>query len=325
LIDAAVDSAARRGIQAAVIVFDGAQTPGPQTRVQTPAGVAHDAGIGVSEQVGALQEHLSQISQQRDSALRQNEQLSAQIREAQARIAQLEQTPPPPPAAPAPQQPAEMVDHDALSIAVLNLPEKVVKLLAKHEIQTIGQLREFFPLMGDKEHKATQKEKIQTAEALMGRIAVNYDGPPPAAPAPASGPGASDVPTGHSDRPWLDRLKVARFKENKGNDLVQQLQADIAAIAAIVPEFPSEGAADFWAKGLTAVSAITVESQRAEAVALFAAYTGKKVVQEITSSQVAAVIYALGFDPKVSRAVDASLEAAGLVHLVESVPATPAA
>jgi hypothetical protein len=278
------------------------------------------AGIEVQQQVAALQDQLSQACQARDSALRQNEQLSGQFREAQARIVEMASTPPPP-AAPAAQQPTDMVDHEALGVDTLNLPEKAVKACAKHDIQTIGQLREFFPKFAEPKMKVNQKDRLVVAEALMGRISFS-----PSVPAPTAAPSAnaaSDVPAGHTDRPWKARLKVARFKENKGKDLIAALSISAAKVRELAPTFPAEGEREFWAKAIPAVVSVEGED-REKAITLLAAFIGEKVVQEITSSQVAAMLYALGFDPKQSRQVDPSLEAAGLVHLVESVPATVA-
>lgn len=310
LIEAAVQSAARSGIQAAVVMVDGSAAGGVTFR--SPAAAAQGGSIDAQQQIAALQEHLSAAAQARDSALRQNEQLSQQFREAQARIAQLESQGGG--QAPAPDQPTEIVDHESLGIATLNLPEKVVKVCSKNEIQTIGQLRAFYPQLG--EYKINQKDRITTAEALMGRISMQTSA---AQAAPASSAPSGDTPAGHTDRPWTKRLEVARFKENKGAQLIAGLKRESDAIREIVPSFPEEGEADFWDKALVAVFSSEGED-REKAINLLAKYIGGKVVQEITSAQVAAMIYALGLDPKTSREIDQALESAGLIQFVETVP-----
>lgn len=315
LIDAAVRSAAQSGMQAAVVIISGGGQP---QRVQTPAAVASAPGVEPSQQIIALQEHLTQASRARDSALRQNEQLSQQFREAQARIAELEQSHPAPGSASA--QPAEVIDYDSMPIEPLNLPEKVAKVCEKNDVKTIGQLREFFSKLA--EHKVSQKDRIAAAEALMGRIPSNNAATLSAAvtPGPNTSILAGDVPAGHVDRGWKDRLKVARFKEDKAKILLDGLSAAYAEVAALVPGLPDQGAANFWDGALAALFGVGPENREA-AITKMAAYIGQKVVHDITDSQVAAVLYALGFDPKVHRTVDAALEGAGLAHLSEAVPA----
>lgn len=340
LIQAAGAAAARQGIQVAVMVFGNGEAV-PFT--QSPPLSAAEGTIGpeVAEQIEqdrvnitSLREQMAQVAHARDSALRQNEQLGSQLREAQARVAELESgaahvAENAPADGPAPEQPTTVLDHDALGIETLNLPEKVVKACAKGEVTTIGQLREFFPTLG--EHKVNQKDRIATAEVLMGYIASPQGATPPASTAPArnNAAPAAGVPEGFTDRPWPDRIKIARFKENKDQTVREKVAALLTEVRAAVPDAPDPGqkrGVEFWRSLLSALVSDTTANKQDAALTL-GAYINERLVHEVTNAQVAAVLYCLGFDPKQAdqRKVDDALTAHGLVHLAENVPAETAA
>lgn len=338
IINAAGATAARTGIPVAVMVFGegGQHAQAPFTQSE-PLSAQPPMAADVAQQVEqdrqnviSLREQMSQVAQARDSALRQNEQLSTQLREAQARIAQMEAAPsaegaPPPPPASADDQPRTILDHDALGIDTLNLPEKVVKACGKQdpEVKTIGELREFYPKLGD--HKVNQKDRIATAEALMGYLKAPSGATAPPAAAPAAGT-TEGVPAGFTDRAWPERLKIARFKENKDKTVSEKVNALYAAAKAAIPDLPDPTDREmrgekFWRAALSALVGSTTPDVPNAALAL-ASYVSERLVKEVTHAQIAAVLFCLGFDPKQpnQRKVDDALNACGLVHLAESVP-----
>ena len=330
LVRAAGAVSAQHGVPVTVMVFGGEPSvtasavavPAVPAPAELPAQAHEDHA-----RIVAMGAQFTQVTAQRDTALQERDGFAQQLREAQASIAELrdratsttDTPPPPPPAAPA-NQPTAVVDYDALGIETLNLPEKVVKVCAKNEVATVGQLRAFFSKLG--EHKINQKERLVVADALMGYISA------PITETPAAPRDMGGAPAGFTDRPWADRLKIARFKEGKDDTTRERTETLLAACRDLIPDMPDPATVrgEGFFRGM--LSALVSEStaDKQEASINVGSYIAERLVHEVTNAQVAAVAYCLGFDPKdpQQRTVDGALTAHGLVHLVESVPAVAA-
>lgn len=324
LIEAAVAAAGRSGVRTAVIVVGGDEGAGHSVVEHE-----HYHHGGSPEEIAALQDQLAQLAQARDSLSRQNEQVVGQLnealanlREAQAEVVRLSAQEPQTPAAPEPHQEIEVVDYDSMPVATLNLPEKALKALVKHEVETIGQLRENYKNLPT--WKVTKNDCIAVAEALMDRIPSRGGHTATTEPAqnsvPVSSGGATDVPEGHTDRPWKERVRVLRLKEKKRGELEQQMADLLEDLQQAAPGVPAAGDKEFFSKTCAAIVSLENEEAQGEAAKLFVAYSdlGEKHIKN--NVQALALLFALGFNPKVAKTLDAALEVAGLVHLMENVP-----
>lgn len=334
IVDAAVQGAARAGMRATVIVLEGGNGGGddqyahvehdhyhyqqPQgTPIPPPPGQTPDEK---DQEIATLRDMLRQAQEQRESALRQNDQVCQQLREAQASLAGTRAAPTQAPVQDT-DQTGDIVDYDSMGIDVLNLPEPVVKVCEKKGIETIGQLRAQYKHLG--KWRVNRKDAIAAAEALMDKIPSQHrpEGASTSGATGATTVEAADAPTGHQDRPWPDRLKVTRMKEDKCARIGGKVDGLYAAARSAIPALPEDQQdVKFWMKLCLALIPDDAESAKA-----LAAYLNERSVYDISNAQALALLYALGFDPKQHSTVDAALEAAGLVHLVESIPPTPPA
>lgn len=155
--------------------------------------------------------------------------------DALARIAELEgllkqaQTAPPAPGTG--EQPEAVQSFDSYGVEHLGLDPKCEKLVRKH-YETIGALRgEFEACTTEEATKAfVAKTKLKKDYLVAIGIALLGKAPsaapkPGGASAPAQGTGgAPDVPEGHADRTWLERLNAARARETRMKEVTAELE-----------------------------------------------------------------------------------------------------
>jgi hypothetical protein len=206
-------------------------------------------------------------------------------------------------------------------VATLGLDEKVLKVLRKLDITTVGGLCDAYraddkPLTGA---KLTKDQLIDIGERLLGRV-------PPAAvaraiqgdAAPASA--GSGAPAEHIDRSWPDRIGAARRKEEKFVGAKARAETHRGELLKRWPAcigLDAEGQEAVKSpKGMTAKDIEAFEDLRHH-------YTVESGVAEVLLSQVQALLWGCGltYDDNDASAVDGSLKRAGLVHLMAAAPA----
>ena len=296
VVEAAVQAAARQGIEATIIVL-GTNGSAPTTAVPEYITVEHEhyhsATEGeAGEKLAAMERHIAMLTE----ALTSRDETITEMR---AAIEGLRAAPPLPTtdgaqAQPTVEQPAETVSIDSYAIDVLGIPEEIAKKVRK-VYTNIGALREAAATgkLGDLKLKGGQKAIIDIQERLLGRVPSERI--PASAPAASTGGGTTEgVPAGHSDRPWLDRLGALKAKER-----------DMAE----------------WAGKLAAIQAEHPDETNMPDAA-YDALMDARHEHDIAKSQVVALVWGLGLDKEHLRGdggnVDACLAGAGLSHLTDN-------
>lgn len=194
---------------------------------QQLAGIA--AGTSDQPMQGDALARIAEL-EQANKALQQNAapQAAARIVELEAQLEQAQATPP---ALGAGEQPEAVQSFDSYGVEHLGLDPKCEKLVRKH-YETIGALRgEFEACTTEEATKAfvtkTKLKKdylVAIGIALLGK-APSAAAKPGGANAPTQGTGgAPDVPEGHADRTWLERLNAARAREKRMKEVTASLE-----------------------------------------------------------------------------------------------------
>ena|GEM_PF-6584805 len=265
LIDAAVNAASRSGVQAAVVLIgdgNGAVPEGvdeelhnkleameqalahEREQVAQLKAIASAAAQGaipqapdpaVAANVGALQQQLAEAR----AEAKQTQEALEQTQEALKEALKAAQTSAAPQATGGAEQPADVQPFDSYGLEHLGLDSKCEKLVRKH-YETIGALREAFAAL-DTEEKAQEWAKMVRLKkdwvaavgiALLRNYPSSSSGQPAAAPAAGTGGGAKDVPEGHQDQGWMERVNAARSKEARLTEVeatITKLREEAAA------------------------------------------------------------------------------------------------
>jgi hypothetical protein len=285
VVEAAVQAAAKQGVEATVIVLGGGNGTAPAHVTVEHEHYQHsmtDSEVGAKlaqaeQHIAALTEQLTQ----RDQTISEMQQSVVTLDSGGGIVRQGQE------------QPTETVSIDAYDIKVLGISEDREKKVRKL-YPTIGALREAATTGKLKELKLPggQKAIIDIQERLLGKVPSERI--PGAAPAAAGGNVAEGVPAGHTDRPWLDRLGAVKAKE-------RDMQEWAAKLAAIKQAHPVE-----------------TEMPDAEYDKLLDA----RHEHDIAKSQVVALVWGLGLDKEHLRGeagnVDACLAGANLSHLTDT-------
>lgn len=198
-------------------------------------GAAADELNRLRQQLGAGPSPESQAMQARIAELEQAlaQRAAAPADDAAARIAELEsklaEATARAEAAPAgaAAQPGEVQSFDSFGIEHLGLDPACEKLVRKH-YETIGALRKDFETLTTEEATKEWSSRTKLKKDYLVSIGVALLGKAPsAAPRggaaagarPTTGGGAPDVPEGHSDRTWMERLQAARAREARMREL----------------------------------------------------------------------------------------------------------
>jgi hypothetical protein len=247
-----------------------------------------------AERVAADSEELVQLRSQVQSLTGQLASADQALADANARASEA----PPQPAAEAPveAQGAENPSRDDSSIEMLGFSDPAIeRKLMRIGLDTVSKLAEAYgrgsegPLWnGD---KAILK-KDWLIEVGMKVIA----GSPPsrAATPPVGGAPASDVPEGHSDRPWAERLAAARAKQsslNQARSIVVDRQAEVDGLEQAEDEVP---------------------------VDLLDALLSAEDDVKLMRAQLVATRWCLGLDPDPELSLDESLDRANLGPWMET-------
>jgi hypothetical protein len=144
----------------------------------------------------------------------------------------------------APEQPTGLGGAmDDASIDVLGIEDdKLVRKLARLGYDTISKLRDALMSGSLAEAKIKKDWLIDVGMALAG-AAPSHAPAAGVAAAPVAVGGAPDVPEGHQDRAWLERLAVAKQKQDALDELNTTLaakQAEVEAISKKNQEVPEE-------------------------------------------------------------------------------------
>ena len=305
IVAAAVAAAAAQGVETTVIVIGSGGTAASQVPEHITVEHEHyQHSMTDTEVAGKLTAAINQIEAlttqlaQRDEVISGLQQATENaITVAKAAVA-----------AGGPEQPTDTVSIDSFSIDVLGIADDVAKKIRKI-YPTVGALRDAATTgkLADLKLKGGQKAIIDVHERLLGLVPPERI--PAQAPAPTTAAAAADgVPSGHADRPWLDRLGAVKAKE-------RDMQEWATKIAAARQAYP-------------------VETDMPDAE--YDKLVDARHEHDIAKSQVVALVWGLGLDKEGLRtdgdggSVDACLIASGLSHLTDApqprmVPETAAA
>lgn len=311
LVDAAIASAARSGVQAAVILIgNGVENARQVERFgEVPPPPGDD---------GAVDDRLRQAIGQRDKALADHAAMRQTVAELNGKLhAQQTQEP-------AAEQPVAVAEYEDCSLEMIQITDKSATLCRKKGIDTVGKLRSAF--MGGEltTWKLPRADIISVAEQLLGRVPAGRGLKAPSAAAPTEGgtetASASGVPTGHEDRAWLERLKVARVKEAKGDRIKAVLVKQEAQIRELLAVTCNESYSHPAFIDALIGQLVAHNSLPPETVKLVSEFVAARGHRGTAYAQATSLIWAMGFDPKAADRIDPALKVAGLVHLMESAP-----
>lgn len=160
------------------------------------------------------------------------EKLRAQVQKLTAELAAKPATAPGSPPTVVQQVPAgDHGKHDDISVEALGLEdEALAKKLIRTGYETIGKLRVAF--LEAKLAEAGYKKDwlIDIGMKLAGATPSGSAPSPVAGPVVAGGAPATDVPAGHTDRPWMERLAGAKEKQRQLDDLKAQLASKLEKV-----------------------------------------------------------------------------------------------
>lgn len=247
---------------------------------------------------------ISDLTHQRDT-------YAAKVHELQGLISQLQQ--PGATGAPVSDPGKPEVRFADYGIEFLGLSEDAHKKILKLDPspKNVGDLvvaLEAGKIKSGKEAKPqfTKDECIEVAvKVALGRVPASARPVASATAAPAGG-GATDVPVGHKDQPWLKRLEVVRKKEAQAADFRSRLEGQRRELDRL----------EKGEKNPDSLEAITkLRAQEHETDKMLGLFDG----------QVLAFIFGLGLPAKNAKTgahhtVDSALTEAGLVHLVQTTP-----
>lgn len=140
-------------------------------------------------------------------------------------------------------------DHgsiEGLSIETLGFEEDALtKKLMRSGFETIGKLRDGFmgAKLADEGLKLKKDWLIEVGMKLAGSGPSSAGPAGAVAPAGGAAPSAEDVPGGHKDQPWLQRLAAARQKQYELGEVRKQLaekQAEAAKLTKARKAIPSD-------------------------------------------------------------------------------------
>lgn len=163
------------------------------------------------------------------------QQLRAQVQSLTSQLAAAQAASPPTATEQVPAEQATGLNGalDDHNIDVLGIEdEKLENKLNRLGYDTVGKLRAALLEGTLAEAKLKKDWLIEVGMRLAGARPSGGAGPAPA-PAAATGGSAGDVPDGHTDRPWLERLAVAKQKQAT----LDQLRADLATKQEEVESF----------------------------------------------------------------------------------------
>jgi hypothetical protein len=174
------------------------------------------------------------------------------------------------------------------SIDVLGIPDdKLENKLIRLGYDTVGKLRAALLDGGLAAAKVKKDWLIDIGMALAGAAPTTSRGANTSALAATSG-AAGDVPAGHSDRPWLERLAVAKQKQES----LDTLRIDLAEKQAEVDKLYKNNVA-------------VPEQLDDDVIALDESIA-------ITSAHLVSLRWGMGLDPSPERSLDDALSAANL-------------
>lgn len=340
LVDAAVAAAGRSGSRVAVIIADGAKptTNGAGAPSADPAMLAEaqKAAAGWKAEAEKHAAQVKDLAQRLEAAskaptggtvtpIETVQKLAALEKERDELRARLASAPP------AGTIPLGAAQPDALpklrdyKIDILGLDAELTKKAAKANVATIGQLEDLaLSTEADKLKNTLKLTKDQVTEvhaALLRRSRAS-DAPATGVQTPASAPaGKSDVPHGHADTPWLTRLEKLRIQSGK---YVGKKRDVDAAKAALTARWPNARQLDPESREVTVLPA---NLPPADFPAFFESamkLQEEEKLADIYGAHVVALRVSTNLEKNLSVAptVDDALKAAGLVHLMETPPAT---
>lgn len=322
LVDAAVASAARSGVQAAIILVGGNAPHGERQEAERHSG---ELPPPPPLDDGAVDDRLRQAIAQRDKALAEHAAMRQTVAELNAKLHAAAQATTPVTAAPAAEQCVAVAEYEECSLEMITLSDKSAALCRKKGIDTVGKLRGAFMAGELVKWKLPRADIISACEQLLGRVPSGRGlkapaGTAPTAAAPAGGAAGAGVPAGHTDRAWLERLKVARVKQAKGDRIKAVLAKQEAEIREKLGVTCDESYSHPVFVTALVNQLIAHTAQPPENVKLVSDFLTSRGHRGVAYAQATSLIWALGFDPKTADRLDPALKAAGLVHLMESAP-----
>lgn len=286
MMDELLSAAARLNMPVVVI---GGTTSGTTAPVPPPS--PWEEPVDPAEQVAQENEELTQLRAQ-------VQHLTTQLAEADqalaaARAATEEGGAPVPPAAPQGADSPPQVDHGIEHLGFAD--EKLERKLMRLGFDTIGKLADAFargedgPLWNDGKPVLKKDWMIEVGmKVIAGQGPSRGAGAIPAATAGVSAGGAIDVPEGHTDRPWLERLAAARTKQ-ADLDSARERMADKQQEIDDIEQAEEEVSEDLWE----------------------AFYAAEADVERVRA-QLIATRWCLGLDPDPALSLDEALERANL-------------
>jgi hypothetical protein len=368
-VDAAVAAAGRSGARIGLIIVEGKATNG----VAGPSGVASDEvtrsvatwkaeAERATGQVNDLCARLDKAEKALAAAktagpdaagaaaateklILERNALAKELQETKAKLAAA-------PAAPAGGVPLGAPQPDALpklrdyKIDILGLDSDIAKKCAKGNIATVGALEDI-ALDGAKMKDALKLTKDQVTEvhtALLRRSRASDAPAPGGAQASASTGGRpSDVPQGHPDQPWMERLASLRRKEVKVREEEAKVSAKRNELDALKAQLSARwpSARQLDPQGREVIVLPMKEGgpaiPMADMPAFFEMFSKVNAAEhelseadkwrEVFAGQVITLKWCINVERSPAKAptVDEALRQAGLVHLMETPPQTAAA
>jgi hypothetical protein len=163
------------------------------------------------------------------------EKLRAQVQKLTAELQQAQTTRPTAPASAAPAQlpGGNLGSFDNLSVETLGFEdETLTKKLMRNGHETIGKARAAF-MSGALAEAGFKKDWLIQIGMKLAGAGPSGDAPAPA-PTASGGVAASDVPAGHRDRPWQERLAAAKQKQHELDENRAKLAAKQAEMQKLV-------------------------------------------------------------------------------------------
>jgi hypothetical protein len=358
LIDAAVASAGKNGLRLVILAAEknGAPTGAPATGGDVAAAVAEmnkarSAAAGfqaerdaasakvaeLTERLGASEKALAEAKAAAtagisgdskaflDKIAAERDALAKELTETKAKLAAA-------PAAGIPlgaPQPAPLAALRDYKIEVLGLDAEVAKKCAKANIATIGQLEDIAidPAKMKEVLKLTKDQVTEVHSALLRRARAS-EGPVGAAPAGANGAqasalpvGAPDVPHGHKDQLWMERYNALRKQERTA---VERRQKVDVARAALTARWPSARQLNPEGDEVTVMPTNLPPGDFAAFFDMTMKLEAEDKILGVIQAKETALRYALGLEHRRAQAptIDDALRLSGLVHLIETPPAT---
>jgi len=298
-------AAARQHNVTCIVINGGQATFGspytPEQQQQAADDFAEDFplfGQPPAEQVAAYSEELVQLRTQVQTLTSQLAAADQSLADANSRAAAVSAAPPMPQAPPEATQPqgADNPSRDDTGIEVLGFSDDAIeRKLMRLGLDTVGKLAEAFGRGEDGPLWSGGKSILKKDWMIeVGMKVIAGAGPSRSASPATGGIASSDVPEGHTDRPWSARLAAARAKQTslaEAQTIVTERQAEVDEHEQAEEEVP-EPLLD----------------------ALLAAEEDVKLFR----AQLVATRWCLGLDPEPSMTLDQALESANLGPWMET-------